>query len=388
MNKKLIAFLSILSLSLSVLLIPANAAVKAGASCKTAGITSVASGKTFTCIKSGKKLIWNKGVTLAKQVTQPKAPTTFEDLPSRIDGIIYGAWLQASQQIQKSSTSLGKVNILIGPNTIPTDAKSTDALNLISTLFSSAAQVKNLYVIKYSKDDITWAQQQYESLRPSNFRANAAASYCRQPSGCVGGIAGINATGDGVILLGQGGGYGYSLEESAVDGAVLSHEYTHTVQAINATCRGGDGCYGDLPQWLMEGTAEWAGSVSRFSGKYSDYLNFRTRDLSNKYSNASMFTADWITTFLNPNPVFLPNQDNWVYWSNYPSGNVYSIGLMTVEILVNIKGPGAIMKLYENVGRGQTFVGAFKQEFGIAWSEACPIIASAIAAELSRQIKS
>ena len=58
MNKKLIALLSILSLSLLLPLIPANAAVKAGASCKTLGITSVASGKTFTCIKSGKKLVW------------------------------------------------------------------------------------------------------------------------------------------------------------------------------------------------------------------------------------------------------------------------------------------------------------------------------------------
>jgi hypothetical protein len=382
----------VLALTLIITLLtpstPATAVAKAGAVCKKAGIKSVVAGKTFTCVKSGKKLIWNQGVTLAKQFTPPKAPTTFEDLPSRIDGIIYGAWLQANQQIQKSSTSLGKVNILVGPNTIPTDTKSIDALNLISMLFSSAAQVKNLYVIKYSKDDIAWAQQQYESLRPNNYRANAATSYCRQPSGCVGGIAGINATSDGVILLGQGGGYGYPLEESAMDGAVLSHEYTHTVQAINATCRGSTGCYADLPQWLMEGAAEWAGPVSRFSDKYSDYLNFRTRNLSNKYSNSSMFTADWISTFLNPNPVFLPNQDNWVYWSNYQSDNVYSIGLMAVEILVNIKGPGAIMKLYENVGRGQTFVGAFKQEFGIAWSEACPIIASAIAAELSRQIKS
>lgn len=373
---------------ISVNVTPVQAAVKAGATCKKVGITSIASGKTFTCIKSGKKLVWNKGVIVKKTITPAVAPTSFEDLPSRIDGIIYGAWLKASEQIQKSSSGLGKVNYLVGPKTTPTDSNSTDSLNLLSKLFSTAPQVKNLHVIKYSKDDIAWAQQQYESLRPNNFRANAAASYCRQPSGCVGGIAGINSTSDGVILLGQGGRYGYPLEESAMDGAVLSHEYTHTVQAINATCRGGAGCYGDLPQWLMEGTAQWAGSVSRFSDKYSDYINFRTQDLGNKYSNASMYTADWITTFLNPNPVFLPNQDNWVYWSNYPSDNVYSIGLMTVEILVNLKGPGAIMKLYENVGQGQTFVNAFKQEYGIAWSEACPIIASAIAAELSRQVKS
>lgn len=58
MNKRLIAFLSILSLSLSLSLIPVNAAVKAGTSCKTVGITSVASGKTFACVKSGKKFVW------------------------------------------------------------------------------------------------------------------------------------------------------------------------------------------------------------------------------------------------------------------------------------------------------------------------------------------
>ena len=55
MIKKMIAFLSILFLSLSTLLIPANAAAKAGAKCDKVGITSVASGKTFTCVKSGKK---------------------------------------------------------------------------------------------------------------------------------------------------------------------------------------------------------------------------------------------------------------------------------------------------------------------------------------------
>ncbi len=72
MSKKLIAFFSILGLSFSISLVPAYSAIKAGASCKTLGITSVASGKTFTCIKSGKKLVWNKGI----KVTAPKPSTT------------------------------------------------------------------------------------------------------------------------------------------------------------------------------------------------------------------------------------------------------------------------------------------------------------------------
>ncbi len=66
MSKKLIAFLSVLSLFLSLSLIPANAEVKAGGACTKAGKTSIASSKTFTCVKSGQKLVWNKGVVSKK----------------------------------------------------------------------------------------------------------------------------------------------------------------------------------------------------------------------------------------------------------------------------------------------------------------------------------
>jgi hypothetical protein len=37
---------------------PATAAAKAGAKCQKVGVQSVVGTKTFTCIKSGKKLIW------------------------------------------------------------------------------------------------------------------------------------------------------------------------------------------------------------------------------------------------------------------------------------------------------------------------------------------
>jgi hypothetical protein len=70
-NKRLIAFLSILSLFLSLPLIPANAAAKAGAKCNKAGIKSAVSNKTYTCIKSGKKLVWNKGVKVAAPKVSP-----------------------------------------------------------------------------------------------------------------------------------------------------------------------------------------------------------------------------------------------------------------------------------------------------------------------------
>ena len=63
---------------------PSNAAVKVGAKCAKAGNTAIKAEKKFTCIKSGNKLIWNKGVvvkTLAKPATNPE-PTTEAPAPT------------------------------------------------------------------------------------------------------------------------------------------------------------------------------------------------------------------------------------------------------------------------------------------------------------------
>jgi hypothetical protein len=47
---------------------PAHALTKAGAKCSKYGATSTVGGKKYTCIKSGKSLVWNKGVTVKKAV--------------------------------------------------------------------------------------------------------------------------------------------------------------------------------------------------------------------------------------------------------------------------------------------------------------------------------
>jgi hypothetical protein len=45
---------------------PAKAAVKAGGKCTKAGTVITSVGKKFTCIRSGGKLVWNKGVVIKK----------------------------------------------------------------------------------------------------------------------------------------------------------------------------------------------------------------------------------------------------------------------------------------------------------------------------------
>ncbi|CAN2218873.1 hypothetical protein MCEROE11_01162 [Candidatus Nanopelagicaceae bacterium] len=63
MRKRLIALLVITPLLFSSQLSTSHAAAKAGAKCSKVGSKSVVGAKTFTCIKSGKKLVWDKGVS-------------------------------------------------------------------------------------------------------------------------------------------------------------------------------------------------------------------------------------------------------------------------------------------------------------------------------------
>jgi hypothetical protein len=78
--KKLLAVL----VTAALFLVPLNAvaAVKAGETCKKVGTTSTANGKKYTCIKSGKKLVWNKGVTVALPKPKPTPTPTSTPTPT------------------------------------------------------------------------------------------------------------------------------------------------------------------------------------------------------------------------------------------------------------------------------------------------------------------
>ncbi len=53
---------------------------KSGAKCSKAGLTQTVANKKFTCVKSGSKLIWNKGVVIISAST-PKPIASTEPTP-------------------------------------------------------------------------------------------------------------------------------------------------------------------------------------------------------------------------------------------------------------------------------------------------------------------
>ena len=74
MRKRFLVLLTV-TLTLGLLQPIATAAPKPGTACKKVGQTSTSAGIKYTCIKSGKKLVWNKGVEVKKATPSP-TPTT------------------------------------------------------------------------------------------------------------------------------------------------------------------------------------------------------------------------------------------------------------------------------------------------------------------------
>ncbi len=64
------------------------------------------------------------------------------------------------------------------------------------------------------------------------------------------------------------------------------------------------------------------------------------------------------------------------------SWRIYDVGFLATEVLVALKGPGTVMKLYSNVASGQSFDAAFAELYGILWGEAYKKIARTIAIEV------
>jgi hypothetical protein len=115
MYKRFLALLAV-TLVLVSLETTATAAVKPGTTCKKVGQTSTTAGIKYTCVKSGKKLVWNKGVAAKKPAPTPISSDAFAVYGKDAERFRavdeYGAKLVASRK--KDVASL--VSILETPN--------------------------------------------------------------------------------------------------------------------------------------------------------------------------------------------------------------------------------------------------------------------------------
>jgi hypothetical protein len=219
-----------LLIALAITLTPAAAIsaqkVTTGSKCKVQKQKVIYLDKSYTCIKTGKKLVWNKGVvvkvapvakpspsatsaptpsatpspsptpsatpspsptpirpqlTFIEMLRSPmidgKFPIEYQDYPkptkipsSWIDvyenreGIAYKAWLSMSKTIAASNSSLGLLTVNLGPNSTLPYKELQGAMDLVSRGFPNTKQPSKINLIAFNFTDQMWADELYRKL--------------------------------------------------------------------------------------------------------------------------------------------------------------------------------------------------------------------------------
>jgi M6 family metalloprotease-like protein len=133
---------------LSSQLSTSHAATKAGAKCTKVGSKSVVGAKTFTCIKSGKKLVWDKGVSAVVAVdllADCKLPVA----DGRGD-VSIGGWPRIDERLKSTGGVIATVVMVDFPDA-PASMTPTDAFARISQsadVFNEMSYGKLSYTFK------------------------------------------------------------------------------------------------------------------------------------------------------------------------------------------------------------------------------------------------
>ena len=373
MNKRLVVFISVLSLSLP--LTPVNAAAKSGGACTKAGNTSVASGKTFTCIKSGKKLVWDKGIAPVKS-TQSSAPTGFNDLEANYSGVSYWAWKKSNEKIISSINASVPMELIVGTNTKLNYKTPEIAFSQVNKLYAGNELPKKIVYLAFSFQDRDWAMTQMQQIVPDTASQWIKDVACPREDFCVGGGSFHNQSNKTALIV-IATGIDPNNVNNAISGTVEAHEYTHSIEQSSA-----DALRPSVnllktpwpPNWIWEGLAQFSQHAAIYSDSFDKYSRYR-KEASGEIFNNPTWNAKYIEGYFQTN---LTNE--WA--AKYPRWRQYDLGAMLIEILVAIKGPDSAMQLFKESLNGGGFEPAFQRIYGTSFESVLPAISRTIALEL------
>lgn len=375
----------------------AVAATKAGSSCPKLKNISMSNGKIYTCIKSGKKLVWDKGspITTAQLPASPgetpnpkpsesaqpegiqvaksaKAPTSFDDLIANYQGISYAAWSKSREKIQASNKSNVSLKVVLGPNTQLTFKEPEKPMELVTRLYSGFAANSEIYFLAFNFTDREWAKNQMESIIPNSGSQWIYDIACKTKETCFGGGGFSNGQGRYLIVETMG-----LIDSNTTTGTLEAHEFTHIMQQMNFKDKRPALPYlydPWPPNWYWEGQAHFAQHASVYFDSFENYTKLRRETAGQIFGN-SKFNSEHIKNFF----VFNAPAD---WQKNYDRWQQYDLGAMFVEILTALKGPDSTMEMMRLTGTGIKFTEAFEKVYGTSFDKALPILAKAIALEL------
>jgi hypothetical protein len=363
MNKKLIAFLSILSFFLSSPLIPANAAAKAGAKCAKAGITEVVKDKSYTCVKSGNKLAWNKGIKAVQPVKN--------DLFQRWEKT--GSKATKFFKVWSANLAMGKPETQITywfGATVPPEIKVEAERRMNNTVL----QWERFYKVSRSKVyfdlamlDDHGARCEVLSKRSVHFPVDWCLEDDPRKRNLIYWASAFNSEGgfrptiDPALSKDASVSHSYTLFQPAVmyiDSFIprIEHEWFHQVQYDLA----GNDYMHENPMWFQEGAAEFFGLLAGSASDPNYYIQHRAQNWhAHNFNNDNLsvnFFKDWITR--HDLPRLSGGKNGQRLQTRSGENTVYSYGAILTEWMVGKIGLSGLLKLMkdtESIGWQKAF---------------------------------
>jgi hypothetical protein len=427
--RKISTFTSLIILASTLAISHADAAsVKSGATCTKSGLTSTVSSVKFTCIKSGKKLVWDKRVAVVKPSSPTPSPTpspsasfslpaplvvphlvdnkygiTWQNITSRVKDISAAAFADAQATIARNQGLPSAADVFttyISPGTTQIYPQAENSPNLMKRTFSLFAKyphAKQVFYIGTTLEEKARTFAKLDVIYPrSPFMKNSISDMdgtnTNQPQGsvfvrptCAGVSTGRNnidypnlEAASAVIWNWCPADAGHPRSHIESDHGA-AHEYVHTlqIQIYHQTF-----LPGYQPCWMTEGEAEW--SQTAVSSDFSEYIAMQhfhpyyltPTGLNYQQLNQTTWTASEISSYFKEAHILPCNSTNRYSFA-------VSAGAAAIEALVAIGGSESFFAVDQRVGSGMNFVDAFKEIYGVTWDYAESILSEVVAQKLT-----
>ena len=294
----------------NLLTIPStSAAIKAGATCKTKGQIKTVSGFKYTCIKSGKKIVWSKGekviptpaptATSAPVVAASAAPAP---VPANLTPLqkmnlnIYNRYLAADKKISPS------FNFVLCPNVDPAMASITqssyiDAYSFWASIYKATAKIN--WLLMSEKDWNCWYEttEKFEGPNPVSRSWNVWNKETGVLGHCYVSANTFCGYGTGVREGGVFAQYNMigSNYKTAPTPLTVHHETVHNYQAQLIADNFATSKANTVACWFMEGQANLFGVPIAFQGNPGSHRTMEINRLLRVYPKGSSYSKDeWV----------------------------------------------------------------------------------------------
>ena len=338
MKKRLITLLVITPLLLSSQMYASNAAAKAGAKCSKVGSKSVVGSKTFTCIKSGNKLIWNKGNAKS---------TNTSNFAERWNATGSMAIKTMTKVFPAKSPTFPKVELTWRySDTVNSKIKEEITKQYEHNIEFWSAYTKfdaPLQVIVGTLDDIQFVCKWRSSYLQIN-AGNCETSF-RTDKQRVWDAHTTQANGKATDFY-------FMTNPSTLNDSDfiprVSHEFFHNVQNAQT-----EKYKSVLPCWVEEGGAEYFGILVTSKGNAESFIKMRQFAVVAKsyyYRNLLNSKSYWRDYLLSADVTSIkPNSDSWGC-APFQNTGLYGNILLATEFLHKELGIAGVLALYRDSG--------------------------------------